>query len=337
MPRDVERLVRTWLAEEDPAPLTVRTSGSTAGPKDVVLSAAAVRTSATATLERIGGPGQWVLALPAHYVAGLQVITRSVLSDTSPVVLADRRDLSDATAALSAERRYLALVPTQLHRWLASDALSLMKYDAVLLGGAPAAQRLLRSAQGMGVRVVTTYGMSETCGGCVYDGVPLDGVGVALGTSGEVRISGPVLFEGYAGEPGRTRSVLHDGWFHTSDLGRLDDDGRLIVLGRADDVVISGGVNVSLASVESRLNDMPGVDEAAVTALPDPEWGVEVVAVVRAGGPAPTLDAVRTFVSGTHPRSWAPRRLVVVDELPALDSGKIDRQALTKLINEHQQ
>jgi O-succinylbenzoic acid--CoA ligase len=178
--------------------------------------------------------------------------------------------------------------------------------------------------------------MSETCGGCVYDGVPLDGVGVALGTSGEIRISGPVLFDGYAGEPDRTCSVLYDGWFHTSDLGRLDDDGRLVVLGRADDVVISGGVNVSLSAVESRLNDMPGVDEAAITALPDAEWGVEVVAVVRAGGAAPSLDDVRTFVSATHPRSWAPRRLVVVDELPVLGSGKVDRQALAALVHERQ-
>ena len=335
-PRAIERLVTRWLAEGGPEPLTVRTSGSTAGPKDVVLSSGALRASASATLARLGGPGQWVLALPAHYVAGLQVIVRSVLAGTSPVLLDEHRDLSAATAALTGQRRYLALVPTQLHRWLASDAGTLAAYDAVLLGGAAAPVRLLAAARQAEVTVVTTYGMSETCGGCVYDGVPLDGVAVAVGAEGEIRISGPVLFDGYAGRPDLTAAVLRDGWFHTSDRGRLDDDGRLVVLGRSDDVVVSGGVNVPLPVVEARLLGMPGVDHAAVTARPDEEWGAEVVAVVERTASTPDLAAVRDFVAAQHPRTWAPRRLLVVDDLPMLSSGKVDRQRLSALVQDRQ-
>jgi o-succinylbenzoate---CoA ligase len=334
-PHGIEAMVRGWLDEDLPPPLTVRTSGSTAGPKDVVLSAPAVRASASATLARIGGPGQWVLALPAHYVAGLQVIARSILAGTSPVVLAEQPDLATATRCLTGERRYLAVVPTQLHRWLASDAETLSAYDTVLVGGAAAPPHLLDAAREADVDVITTYGMSETCGGCVYDGVPLDGVAVALGTRGEIRVSGPVLFDGYAGRPDLTHAVLRDGWLHTFDMGRLDEDGRLVVTGRSDDVVVSGGVNVSLSAVEARLEMMPGVDRAAVTWCPDPVWGCEVVAVLGRAAHEPTLEAVRDFVAAVHPRAWAPRRLLVVDALPALTSGKIDRQRLLDLVREN--
>ena len=314
--------------------MTVRTSGSTGGPKDVALSVAAVRASAKATLQRIGGAGQWVLALPPHYVAGLQVITRSVLAETTPVVLDDHPDLAAATTALTGDRRYLAIVPTQLHRWMQrdDDVNALRQYDTVLLGGSAAGPELVAEARERGVRVVTTYGMSETCGGCVYDGLPLDGVAVALGSEREVRIAGPVLFDGYVDRPDLTSEVMQDGWLHTPDLGRLDADGRLVLLGRVDDVVISGGVNVVLQAVEARLTQMSGVDRVAVTSRADPEWGATVVAVVVAPHP-PDLDAVRDFVAETHPRSWAPRELVVVDALPLLESGKVDRQRLPHLLD----
>ncbi len=338
-PREIERLVGSWLSETDPAPLSVRTSGSTAGPKDVLLSAAAVRASVAATSTHLGGAGRWTLALPAHYVAGLQVISRCVLAGTSPVVLDEHVDLAAATAAMTqtpaprgAERRYLALVPTQLHRYLDSDRASLAAYDCVLLGGAAVSARLLQEADAAGITVVTTYGMSETCGGCVYDGVPLDGVGVALSSAGDIRISGPVLFDGYADRPDLTHRALRDGWFHTADLGRFDDDGRLDVLGRRDDVVISGGVNISLSAVENRLLAMPGVEQAAVTSRPDAEWGAEVVAVVEDGPMVPDLDDIRDFVSAEHPRTWAPRFLLVVDALPLLTTGKVDRRRLAGLI-----
>ncbi len=328
----IERLLRRWLDEPAGRPLWVRTSGTTGEPKDVALSAAAIRASAVATLARIGGRGQWLLALPAQHVAGLQVLTRSVLAGTSPVVLADHDGLAAATAALTGERRYLAAVPTQLQRWMAAetDLAALRDFHAVLLGGAATPCDLVEGARAAGVAVVTTYGMSETCGGCVYDGVALDGVAVGLGAGGEISLAGPVLFDGYVDEPHLTAEVLWDGWLHTPDLGRLTGDGRLEVLGRADDVVISGGVNVSLPAVENRLTAMPGIEHCAVVGLPDPEWGTWVVAVLvpAATGSAPTLEAVRDFVSGVHPRSWAPRGLVVRDSLPLLESGKTDRQTL---------
>lgn len=331
-PRDVETLVRSWLDETSPPALTVRTSGSGGPPKDVLLSAAAMRASATATLSRLGGAGSWVLALPTHYVAGLQVVVRSVLAATSPVVLDDHPDLAAATAALPKQRRYVAAVPTQLHRWLRRprDVAALRTYEAVLVGGAAASPDLQRRARALGVRLVTTYGMTETCGGCVYDGVALDGVALALDADGIIRVAGPVLFDGYAGRRDSRRDLLPGGWFATSDRGRLDADGRLEVLGRVDDVAVSGGVNVPLGAVEQRLADMPELAEAAVVSVPDEEWGARVVAVVVPAGQSPGLEAVRDFVSRKHPREWAPRQLVVLDELPLLESGKVDRRAVLR-------
>ncbi len=284
-PAQVWAALREWWA--DPvAPVVVRTSGSTGAPKDVVLSAAALTASARATLARLGGPGQWLLALPATNVAGLQVLVRSLLAGTEPVLAGD--DLAgaarDAGLGTGRERAYTALVPTQLHRLdRAGDMAALARFDAVLLGGAPAPPALLERARGAGVRVVTTYGTSETCGGCVYDGVALDGVAVRVDGDGAVQVAGPVLFDGYAGDPEATAAVLRDGWFRTGDLGRLDHDGRLEVLGRAEDVVHSGGVSVHLAAVERVVRSHPGVVDAAVTALDDDEWGSRVVAVVVPG------------------------------------------------------
>lgn len=330
----VHRLLARWLESADPPPLVVRTSGSTGRRKDVLLSASAVRASASATLNRLGGAGQWVVALPVRYVAGLQVVTRCVLGGWSPVELAGYDGLASATGALRAERRYLACVPTQLFRWLADpqSSAALASYTAVLVGGAAADVDLLGRSAGAGVRVVTTYGMSETCGGCVYDGVPLDGVAVALDPGGAIRISGPVLFDGYRADPARTAEVLRQGWFHTGDLGRFDDDGRLVIIGRSDDVITSGGVSVSLRSVEDRLRALDGIRDVCVVGRPDPEWGSRVVAFVVPDGPVPSLDAVREHIAATLPRAWAPRELVPVEELPMLDSGKADRQALVRSV-----
>ncbi len=327
-----------WIEEDRPAPLTVRTSGSTGEPKDVLLSADAVRASAHATLSRLGGPGQWVLALPAHYVAGLQVLVRSRLAATSPVILREHADLAAATGALTGERRYVSLVPTQLQRYLqdpvASEALA--SFDAVLLGGSAAAPELLRRARDHKLRVVTTYGMSETCGGCVYDGQPLDGVRVALDEQGSIRLAGPVLFDGYAGRPDLTADVLSDCWLHTADLGRFDDAGRLEVLGRTDDVVVSGGVNVALPAVELRVSAMPGVEQCVVVALPDPEWGSRVVAVVKATPKSapPDVSAVRDWVGVELPRTWAPRAVVALDGLPLTEAGKPDRRAVVAMLRQ---
>lgn len=336
-PREVLALLRSWQeAEPAPEPLVVETSGSTGRPKRVALSRAAMRASASATAARLGGHGQWLLNLPATYVAGVQVLFRSVLAGSDPVLLDEHADFPAAAAAMDGPRRYVSLVPTQLTRMLTSpgDVAALRRFDSVLVGGAAVEQSLRRAAADAGVRVVATYGMSETCGGCVYDGVPLDGVELSLGGDGTVRIAGPVLFDGYDGQPGETALVRQGRWFLTSDLGRLDPDGRLQVLGRADDVIVSGAVKVPGAAVARRLREHPWVGEVEVVATPDPEWGQRVVAVVVARGQdrdRPALGDLRNWVSQTLPRAWAPKRLVVVPEIALLPNGKVDRRALEQL------
>jgi O-succinylbenzoic acid--CoA ligase len=243
------------------------------------------------------------------------------------VVLGDR---TPAQAPLPGG--FVSVVPAPLHRWLGSpaDAEALAAYDTVLVGGGPVDPALRARAVEAGVRLVATYGMAETCGGCVYDGLPLDGVGVALGTDGRVRLTGPMLFDGYLDDPVATAEALVDGWFLTSDAGRLDEDGRLQVLGRLDDMVVSGGVNVPAAAVAARLREHPGVVGAEVVGLPDDEWGNRVVAVVSVTGSL-TLDEARDWVGERHPRAWAPRDLVVVPALPMLPNGKVDRLAVRSL------
>jgi o-succinylbenzoate---CoA ligase len=196
---------------------------------------------------------------------------------------------------------------------------------------------------------VATYGAAETAGGCVYDGMPLDGVAVVIGDEGRIRIGGPTLFEGYVDDPVLTAETLVDGWYLTSDTGRFDEDGRLSVLGRVDDVVVTGGVNVPAVAVAARLREHPAVVAAEVLGVPDEEWGNRVVAFVvvsRLGRGRPrtsttgddpgvsslettlSVDDLRDWVAEKHPRPWAPRELVIVDEIPLLPNGKPDRQAL---------
>jgi len=333
-PHELLKLLSGWLAHGS-APLTVATSGTTGAPKQVCLAREALIASANAGLARLGGPGQWLLALSPERVGGLQVLVRSLLADQPPVIVADHSGWPAAVSTMGAERRYTALVPTALHRLLqAGQAGPLRELDAVLVGGAAADPALLGRARSAGVRVVPTYGMTETCGGCVYAGVPLDGVAVAIDAGQRIRLRGPVLFDGYLDRPDLTAEVMRDGWLLTRDGGRLDDDGRLHVFGRLDDVVVSGGVNVAVSAVERRLREHPAVREAAVVGVDDPEWGSRVVAVVAAaaeeGCRLPGLAEMRDFVSAELPRAWAPRDLVVVPELPMLASGKVDVRLLRR-------
>jgi O-succinylbenzoic acid--CoA ligase len=328
-PAEVLDLLRAWNdADREPAPLVIETSGSTGEPKRVVLSRSAMRASATATASRLGGAGQWLLNLPAGYVAGLQVLFRSVLAGTEPVV--QDGPFAEAAAAMTGERRYVSLVPTQLHRMLQdpAEASALAGFATVLVGGAAVPADLRARAADAGVQVVTTYGMSETCGGCVYDGHPLDGVAVAIGPEGRIRLAGPVLFDGYDGRTDLTAQVLRDGWFHTQDLGRLDDDGRLQVLGRVDEVVLSGGVNVPGPAVAARLREHPAVEAVEVVGAADDEWGQRVVACLVGDL---SLEEARDWVSATHPRSWAPRQVLRLEEIPLLGNGKVDRRRLEEL------
>jgi O-succinylbenzoic acid--CoA ligase len=322
--RDVTA-VEAWLGGDRVDPVVVATSGSSGVPKQVVLDRSALLASAASSSARLGGSGCWVLALPSSYVAGLNVIVRSLAAGHRPVVLGDRPVAEEAVPG-----GFLSVVPTQLHRWLgsASDRAALAGFHTVLVGGGPVDRALRLRAADAGVRVVATYGSAETCGGCVYDGRPLDGVGVALAPDGRIRIAGPTLFTGYLDDPVSTREALVDGWFVTSDAGRLDEDGRLTVLGRVDDMVVSGGVNVPGAAVAARLREHPDVAAAEVVGVPDPEWGNRVVAVVTG---SIALEAARDWVAARQPRAWAPRDLVVVPALPMLGNGKVDRLAVQAL------
>jgi o-succinylbenzoate---CoA ligase len=261
-----------------------------------------------------------VLNLPPTYVAGVQVLYRSVVAGTRPAL---------ELAALTGEHAYTSLVPTQLFRALEDESgiSELARFDAVLVGGGPLAPATRAEAEGHGIRVVQTYGMSETCGGCVYDGVPLDGVEVRISGAGQVLLRGPMLFDGYEGEPQRTSAALRDGWFHTSDLGRIAADGRLEVHGRGDDVIMSGGVKVPASAVATMLEQHPDVFAAQVLGVPDDEWGERVVAAIH--GEA-SLTELRDLVT---PRTWAPQQVVVV-EFPYLESGKPDRQEIRRRVLE---
>jgi o-succinylbenzoate---CoA ligase len=306
--------------------VVVTTSGSTGAPKGVELSAAALVHSARASLARIGArPGErWLCCLPATYVAGLQVLVRSLVSGTDPV-LADHADAQTVAASGCA---HVSLVPTQLRRLLDVDISPLAGFRSVLLGGAAAPAGLLEAARAAGVPVVTTYGMTETCGGCVYDGIPLDGVHVRIADDERIWLAGPVLFSGYFRGP----EAQGDGWFRTGDLGRVDSEGRLVVRGRADDVINTGGALVVPGEVAAVLQTCPGVRDVAVLGQPDPEWGERVVAVVAPADPAdpPTLELLRLHVKERLPRYAAPSRVVMVDAVPMLPSGKHDLARLRR-------
>ena len=321
--------------------LVVRTSGSSGDPRHVMLDADALVASAHATHERLGGPGRWVLALPLQHIAGLQVVIRSIVAGTAPAVVGGPGfDPTTAAQALISARRpgtplYASLVPTQLHRIVSAASGAVLPpallpwadLDAILVGGAVTSPALLDRARAAGLRVVTTYGMTETAGGCVYDGIPLAGVRVRV--DGTVLVAGPVLARGYLGRPDLDAAFEdRDGvrWLRTGDLGTLVD-GVLHVHGRADDVIVTGGVKVAPATVERALSAVPGVAEVCVVGLPDEEWGQVVTAVVvpadRAAPPrvADLFDAV---VPTLGPAA-APRRLVLVDAIAHRGPGKIDR------------
>ncbi|MEV1179520.1 AMP-binding protein, partial [Nonomuraea sp. NPDC049784] len=204
--------------------VVIATSGSTGAPKGVMLSATALRASAAASLRRLeASKGErWLCCLPVSHISGLQVLVRALLSDSEPIIHAR----FDPDEVLHSGASHVSLVPTQLHRLVERGA-DLSVFRTILLGGAAPRPGLLDQARDLGARVVTTYGMSETCGGCVYDGQPLYNVDLKIGEDGQIRISGPVLFSGYRfGEP----DPFDGGWFRTSDLGELTG-GRLRVLG----------------------------------------------------------------------------------------------------------
>ncbi|MFD0996359.1 O-succinylbenzoic acid--CoA ligase [Pseudoclavibacter chungangensis] len=383
-------LDREWSAD---ACLVIETSGSTATPKRVVLEASALRASARATERRLDElfgrrPGddvdrQWLLALPAEYVAGTQVLVRSLIAGTEPVVSAvggfDAHRFAADAARLEGERRYTSLVPAQLIRLLdaaeAEDdaggevAAHVERFDGILVGGQATPPAVRERARALGWRVVATYGASETSGGCVYDGVPLDGID-ARAEDGEVLLAGRVLAAGYLGDRERSdRAFVVDPagrrWYRTGDAGEVlsrdvDDPAwaaaRVRVTGRLDNVIVSGGEKVLLDRVERAVRGVRGFEQAVVVAAPSVEWGAVPVVVAErdalgdAGCPEPVstghtldevaADALREWpvwqelrtVCGEIGRAARPVHLFVGDGLPALRSSKPDRLELERLV-----
>ncbi|QCV89125.1 2-succinylbenzoate--CoA ligase [Acidipropionibacterium jensenii] len=341
MPPAVVTDLETRAARDlDDVRLIVRTSGSTTGHGRLVgLSAAQLTASIGATDDRIGGPGTWVLALPPHHIAGLQVVARSVLAGTTPQVLTGSFDPESLAAgvdhALSRDphgRVHVSLVPTQLVDALASPRCleALAQCTSVLVGGAAAGPELLSRARQAGIGVRVTYGMSETCGGCVYDGLPLEGVRVEIDQEHRVRLGGPMVMSGYLdadlgiGERDGTR------WLTTSDLGHLDA-GALVIDGRADDVIVTGGLKVNASEVAQAVRDTGMVSRAAVLGLDDERWGQLVTAVVVPSPSWTSAPQLREAVASRLPRSHAPRMVVTAEDVPMLASGKVDRIGLREL------
>lgn len=401
----------------EPIALVVGTSGSTGTPKRTALTARALAASAVAT-ERFFGSNsdaasQWLLALPAHYIAGAQVLARSVLAGTAPVISRSVTEpvhftpevFLQAVEHMSSARRFISLVPTQLHKLLESaDANphlgaeiheALGSFNGILLGGAPASADLLAAATALGLNTVTTYGSAETAGGCVYSGSVLPGVRVELVPEegmpavpdiegkpaneesvqvGRIWISGAHLASGYIGDAGRTAEhffTAADGthWYRTDDYGLLspanDPDSathgsepRLQVLGRSDDVLISGGVKISARAVATVLEEHPAVREACVVGLPDARWGTAIAAAVTlvpsAGAAAalvPSADAATTHTENRPALNEelcallrarcaeklgapaAPKQLSILPDFPLTSTGKPDRAEIYSILD----
>jgi len=330
------------------AAVVIETSGTTGKPKRVWLSSDALIASATTHLDALGGPGVWWLVLPTSYIAGVQVLVRSLVGGLTPVVVAPgpfgpERLLEDLPRLVDVgidSPVYSAMVPAQLRRLLdAADgdediARALNIFDAILVGGQAIPQALVEGASRHGVRIIRTYGSAETSGGCVWDGQPLSGVSVR-DVDGRLAISGPMLAGGYVDDPELTDKhfVHRDGvrWFVTDDQGDISPDGTVSVFGRVDDVIVSGGKKVSLAEVERLLVDQLGSTDCVVVAGEHEEWGHVPVVV----GLTPIdVDQARALIGATLGVHARPDRFILVGELPMLQSGKPDRVAIRRLVSQ---
>jgi o-succinylbenzoate---CoA ligase len=326
---DGRRSLPGGLPAEAGVAAVVATSGTGGDPKLVELGADAIGWSAAATSAALAaGPGdRWLCCVPTSGVAGLAVVARAWRTGLE-VEVHDRFEAA-AVAGAAGRATLVSLVPAQLRRLLAAGDQA-ARFRRVLLGGGPIPADLAAEAAARGVHLVRTYGLTETFGGMVHDGHPLAGAELAIDPGAQVLVRGPMLLRRYRGDPERTAAALRDGWLHTGDLGRLGPDGRLTVLGRRDDLVISGGVNVHPDEVEAVLAAHPGVAEAAVAGRPDREWGQRVAAFVVPRDPAspPTLAELRAFARERLAAAKAPRELVLVASLPRTPSGKLLRRLL---------
>ena len=355
LPRDdgSPHVRRQWAAASPDAPLEsddtavmVTTSGSSGDPVGVLLGASQIRAAAAASHSRLAsGRGRWVVAVPVTAVGGLMALARAIDAGLEPVAwpgvggampFTPDSFLPTAAEALALSASdgapaYVALVPTQVARLAGSpqalDALA--SFSQVVVGAAALPAALRAVVERAGVRVVSAYGASETCGGVVYDGVPLPGVTVSLDPDGLIQVGGDTIALGYRAQPALTAETFVDGRFLTADLGALDE-GVLRVLGRADDLIKVGGQKVSLAAIADVVRAVEGVVDASVLAVDDDEWGQRPVIVVVGTAPEPTI--LTAVADSLGPTRSAVRR---VAELPYLPNGKIDRRTLASTMEEH--
>jgi O-succinylbenzoic acid--CoA ligase len=294
--------------------LVVATSGTTGSPRGAVLTHDAIAASATATSARLAvtRDDTWLACLPLSHVGGLAVVTRAITTGTS-LVVHDGFDADAVSQAALHGATLVSLVPTALRRIDSS------LFRRIVLGGS-------QPPDGLPGNVVTTYGMTETGSGVVYDGVPLDGVEIRVDAHDEIHIRCPMLLRCYRDND----EPFVDGWFATGDLGTLGHDGRLIVHGRRGDLIVTGGENVWPAAVEAVLIEDPAIAEVAVAGISDDEWGQRVVAwiVPTDRSVAPTLESIRSMVGESLPIYMAPKEIRLVNTLPTTSSGKVRRHDL---------
>lgn len=316
--------------------LIVETSGSTGEPKRIEISRNAIISSAHSAAFALGAEennSQWLLALPINYIAGLNVLIRSALAGTQPVMMNTAvpftaEAFARSASHLKAEKRFTSLVPTQLARLaLAAEhdqfVLDQMRrFDAILVGGQSADAAIVDRLRELDVNIVITYGMTETCGGCVFNGMPLGGVELRV-QNDRVSIKGPMLAK---------VATDADGFYVTQDAGEFDDFGRLNILGRIDRVIVSGGIKVSLDRVEQLALAVNGVDDLAAAALADDEWG-QRVGIAYVGSPEVADDVARALASELGP-AGKPVRVIRVDKLPKTANAKNDLVAISNLFEE---
>jgi o-succinylbenzoate---CoA ligase len=318
----------------DPAPIdpdrawaVVATSGVSGRPKLAELPRTALGAAVAGSLTALDASAfdPWVACLSPAHMGGLLVLLRGALAGAPVDVLDGSRLVTEAP-----DDAHVALVPTMLRR-LVANAQDLSRLGVLLVGGSSLDPALRDAAARLGARVVTTYGLTESCGGVVYDGIPFDGTDVRISSTGEIELTGSTVMEGYRSDPAATAGAFTvDGWLKTGDLGELDPEGRLVVHGRSDDAIRSGAETVWPDEVEAALRSYPGVADVAVTGAADHDWGQRVVAWVVPADRAlpPTLDALREHCRERLARFKAPRELIIVDALPRTPSGKLRRSAV---------
>lgn len=324
--------------------VVIETSGSTGEPKRVALTANALFASAAAVEAELGGSGQWLLALPTHYIAGVQVLIRSIMAGTKPIVVPaghfSAENFAERVREHTAPLLFSALVPTQLARLVdaaeksADIRRALLRVDALLVGGQGLPRVLRERASTLGLVVRETYGATETAGGCVYDGKPIGQTRLQI-VDGELHVSAPMLADSYLLDDERTHRAFFTEhgrrWYRTADSAELVD-GVLRITGRRDNVIISGGVTVSLDQVERIVQSCEGFTRAVVLALAHEEWGQTPVVVTDDAFPPDALALLRQEVASRASRAAAPSQIVQVSQIPLLPSGKPDRVALQRFL-----